>query len=429
VTSTLYAEIEPDLVEYHTLAAEGAVRWHIPPLHAEQSRIRSELRRFSVLDCGRRWGKSFFAIDWILEEAREGYPVGWFAPAYKYLTDAWRDILRATDGYVARKNDAERYIELVTGGTIEGWTLEDERAGRSRKYKRAVVDEAALAPRLETAWTEAIRPTLSDFQGEALFCSTPKGLNYFHTLYERGDSADWPEWVAFRAPTATNPFIQASEIEAARRELPARIFAQEYEADFLPDLEGALWTRKMLDEARLPETAAPELARVVVAVDPAVTAHDDSDETGIVVAGRGVDGRFYVLADRSCRLSPDGWARRAVTTFSEYEADRIVGEVNNGGDLVETVVGHAAQHLGTRAPFKQVRASRGKQVRAEPIAALYEQGRVSHIGLFPELEAQMCNWAATGGDRSPDRMDALVWALTEIAIEEPPKRKFGATML
>jgi predicted phage terminase large subunit-like protein len=417
MTSTLYAEIEPELLEYHALRRAASPRWRVPPLHPEQQRIREGLRRFSVLDCGRRWGKSFFAIDWILEAAGEGHPVGWFAPAYKYLTDAWRDILRATDGYVVKKNDAERYIELSTGGTIEGWTLEDERAGRSRKYKRAVVDEAALAPRLETAWTEAIRPTLSDYQGEALFCSTPKGLNYFHTLYERGDDGAWSDWAAFRAPTSTNPFIAPEEIEAARRELPARIFAQEYEADFLPDLEGALWTRKMLDDARRPEGTAPELARVVVAVDPAVTASDDSDETGIVVAGKGVDGRFYVLADRSCRLSPDGWATRAVNAYTEFEADRIVGEVNNGGDLVELVVRHSSASLGVRAPFQQVRASRGKQVRAEPVAALYEQGRVAHIGHFPEMEAQMCNWSANGGDRSPDRMDALVWALSELATD------------
>jgi len=162
-------------------------------------------------------------------------------------------------------------------------------------------------------------------------------------------------------------------------------------------------------DARRP---APELRRVVVAVDPAVTANEDSDETGIVVAGVGVDGRGYVLADRSCRLSPDGWARRAWAAFDEFGADRLVYESNQGGDLVA----HTLRTIRNNGSIQGVHASRGKRTRAEPVAALYEQGRVTHCQPLDELEDQMCGWTPESGD-SPDRMDAAVWALTALMVQ------------
>lgn len=192
-----------------------------------------------------------------------------------------------------------------------------------------------------------------------------------------------------------------------------RLGRQELHAEILDDVEGALWTRAMIEDARA--GAAPDLLRIVVGVDPAVTSGEDSDETGIVAVGVGVDRQYYVLADRTGRLTPDQWGKRVVNTYTDLAADRVVGEVNNGGDLVESNLKHAARDLGLRAAYKAVRASRGKAVRAEPVAALYEQGRVHHVGSFPELEDQMCGWVPGMGDDSPDRMDALVWALTEIA--------------
>ena len=170
----------------------------------------------------------------------------------------------------------------------------------------------------------------------------------------------------------------------------------------------ALWQRAWIDGTRVDK--APDLQRVVVAIDPAVSSGGDSAETGIVVVGIGVDGRWYLLADRSCRLSPDAWARRAVAAFEEFQADRLIGEVNNGGDLVETVL----RTVSPTIPYTAGHASRGKVRRAEPIAALYEQGRVSHVGEFPELEDQLCSYTGEPGETSPDRMDALVWGLTEL---------------
>lgn len=152
-----------------------------------------------------------------------------------------------------------------------------------------------------------------------------------------------------------------------------------------------------------------DLTRIVVAVDPAVTSGEDSDDTGIIVAGLGKDGDGYVLADETCHLSPDGWAKRVVETYHHWKADRVIAEANNGGKLVETVLRVQDENL----PITLVHASRGKQTRAEPVAALYEQGRVHHVGGFPDLEDELCMWVPGESD-SPDRLDALVWAITHL---------------
>jgi phage terminase large subunit-like protein len=192
-----------------------------------------------------------------------------------------------------------------------------------------------------------------------------------------------------------------------------RIGRQELYGEVLDDVPGALWTRKLIEDGRHPKHPIPDMARIVVAIDPAVTSGEDADETGMVVAGRGVDGRGYVLADLTCRLSPDAWAKRAVNAYHEFRADRIIAEVNNGGDLVERVIRTVDRNVG----FKAVHASRGKRVRAEPIAALYEQARASHCGAFDALEDQMCMYVPDQYDGSPDRVDALVWALSDLMLE------------
>lgn len=195
-----------------------------------------------------------------------------------------------------------------------------------------------------------------------------------------------------------------------------RLGRQELNAEVLDDLPGALWTRAMFDDHRRKE--APDLRRVVVAVDPSGTGgtSDDGDSIGIVVAGLGVDGRGYVLADRTCKLSPDGWGRRAVAAYHEFKADRIVAERNFGGAMVE----HVIRTVDRSASYKEVTASRGKVARAEPVAALYEQGRVSHVGAHEHLEDQCCLIGPDGyvGEGSPDRADALVWVLTELMLGE-----------
>lgn len=190
---------------------------------------------------------------------------------------------------------------------------------------------------------------------------------------------------------------------------------QEIYAQLLDETPGALWTRDLITENRVTET--PDLERIVVAIDPAVSSNPDSDETGIAVCGRDANGHGYVLADASGIWTPDQWAKRALWQYFSLDADRIIGEKNQGGELVRTNILHQDQN----ASVKLVHASRGKYARAEPIVALYEQHRIHHVGTYADLEDQMCNWTVES-DWSPDRMDALVWGMTELFPGKKPGR-------
>jgi len=188
-----------------------------------------------------------------------------------------------------------------------------------------------------------------------------------------------------------------------------RLGRQELNAEILEDTPGALWTLARLDSLRIAK--APLLSRIVVGVDPAATSTEGADDTGIVVAGIGSDGQGYVLDDLSLKASPHGWATAAVNGYRRHLADRIIAEANNGGEMVS----HTIRTVDSTVPITLVHASRGKQTRAEPIAALYEQGKVHHVGAFGSLEDEMTTWTPNQ-PKSPDRMDALVWALTELML-------------
>ena len=207
-----------------------------------------------------------------------------------------------------------------------------------------------------------------------------------------------------------------------------RLGRQELNPELLDDVPGALWSRARLEELRWPVyKSVPDLVRIVIAIDPATTSGEDADETGIIVAGKDAGGRGYVLADRSGHYTPSEWAQAAIALYRQHKADRIVAEVNNGGGMVEATL----RMIDPNVPYTAVHASRGKVVRAEPVAALYEQqpGRVFHVGAFPTLEDQMCGFT-TDFDRktagfSPDRVDALVWAMSDLLVEPEP----GAAMI
>lgn len=225
--------------------------------------------------------------------------------------------------------------------------------------------------------------------------------------------------VVTRGTTFDNAAHLAS---AALAELRARydgtrLGRQELYAELIDDVPGALWTHGQLDALRV--KAAPPLARIVIAIDPAVTAAAASDRTGIVAAGLAADGQAYVLADLSGRYAPSDWAARVAGLYESLEADLVIGEVNQGGDLVENVLRATAPQL----PFHAVRASRGKMLRAEPVAAFYERGLVHHVGLLPALEDEMCRFAPSLlASESPDRVDALVWALSELLLRNTAPR-------
>jgi hypothetical protein len=210
-------------------------------LHVAQQQIIDEARRFNVADCGRRFGKSILGQRLIAETLLTGEPCSWMSPSYRSLGDAWRDLKRILAPIVVEKNEQERRLEVNTGGVLECWSLENPDAPRGRKYKRVVVDEAAMVRYLGEAWEAVIKPTLLDLLGDAWFLSTPKGANFFKTMYNWGqDPQRFPEWKSWCMPTTANTTIPhlPAEIEKERREKPERIFRQEYLAEFIDDAGG-----------------------------------------------------------------------------------------------------------------------------------------------------------------------------------------------
>ncbi len=266
-------------------------------------------------------------------------------------------------------------------------------------------DEPAHWPNLYDIWIEAIEPALRIGWSRCMLTTTPIRNPDLKRIEEMELS------VTSRASTYDNPYLPESVLSTFRNIYEGtRAGRQELEGEYLDENENALWRLQDITENRVAE--APDLVRIVVAIDPAVTSDEKSDETGIIIAGRGSDDRGYILHDATMKGRPAEWARRAVAQYHRWQASRIVAEVNNGGDMVEGTL----RTVDKNVPYKAVRASRGKFARAEPISGLYERGRISHVGVFPELEDQMVNWDPTMS-KSPDRLDALVWALHELFFD------------
>lgn len=214
---------------------------------------------------------------------------------------------------------------------------------------------------------------------------------------------------------ADNPLLPP-EYRKILDAMPERQRKRFRDGQYITELPGALWSGETIERLRV--AAAPDLTRVVVAVDPSGSDGTGGDSQGIVAVGKGVDGKAYVLEDRSCKQGPNGWGRRTVELYRDREADMIVAEINFGGAMVVSTI----RTCDPNVPVKTANASRGKHIRAEPVSALYDQGKVHHVGRFPELEEQMGMMKAAGyeGVGSPDRLDALVWALTELMLDGEP---------
>ena len=296
-------------------------------------------------------------------------------------------------------------IRLHNGSKIVGYAAQEPERLRGPQFHRAWCDEIA-AWRYPEAYDQLMFGLRLGEEPKCVITTTPKPTPLIKQLIDRKDTfvttGNTFENEANLAPSALKMLKERYEGTALGR--------QELYAEILEDLDGALWNNRLIEEARLSEDTERTLQKVIVAIDPAVTAKDDSDETGIVVVGKDFNNEYYVLEDLSGKHSADKWGRIAINAYYEWEADRIVAEVNNGGDLVERLL----RNIDPNVPYRSVHATRGKLVRAEPIAALYEQRRVHHMGMYPELEAQMCTY--TGDTKiSPDRLDALVWGLTELS--------------
>ena len=303
-------------------------------------------------------------------------------------------------------NSSASEIRLFNGSKICGFSATEPDRLRGPQFHRAWCDELAAWRYPETFDQLMFALRLGD-NPQCVITTTPRPTPLIRKLLDRDD---------VRVTTGSTFENEANLAESTLSMLKEKyegttLGRQELYAEVLDNLEGALWNNKMIDDARLPKDSQIEFTKIVVALDPAVTANDDSDETGIVVVGKDQQNKYYLLDDKSGKYSPDEWGRLSVELYYTWEANLIVAEVNNGGDLVERLI----RSIDTSCRYRSVHASRGKMLRAEPISALYEQGKVHHLGVFPELENQMCTYTGDRPKPSPDRLDALVWGLTEIS--------------
>ncbi len=352
----------------------------LPRPHSGQARILRETRRFNVVDCGRRWGKTVLGVNVIVPMALEGYPTAWFAPSYKYLAEAWRDFCKILRKVIASKNKSEWRIELLTGGVIEFWSLQDEDAGRSRKYKLVVIDEAAKVKCLGKAWTEAIRPTLSDFRGDAYFLSTPKGKDYFWELYTKGLDRLQPDWGCWKMPTSSNPFIHPDEILDLQRSLPERVFLQEILAEFHDDGGGVF--RKVLEAIREKGRNKNEAAKPHLAYSQGSDLARTLDYSVNTVLGPTFRQVFW---DRYQQMS---WTRQieliAGTSRSYNNAPVTFDATAMGGDVIHEAL--RKQKMGLVRPFTFTNSS--KEGLIDNLALLFEQGKIDLMDI-PEQTAEL----------------------------------------
>lgn len=301
----------------------------LPTPHPAQQKILSEKVRFNVLALGRRTGKTTLAELVLAETAQSGQPAGYFAPTYKLLSDTWRDLRMLLAPVVRHKSETEHRLELTSGGILEMWSLDDPDPARGRKYRRVVIDEAAMVRNLLDVWQLALRPTLADLQGDAWFLSTPRGLNDFYTLFQLGQDPLQSEWRAWQMPTTVNPYIDPSELAAAREELPERAYAQEFEARFL-ELEGAGVFRGVHAVARLHPRAPERGHQYVMGCDWGRS----NDYTVVSV----VDASTLeqVLVDRFSQIDFEFQTERLHRLAAAYRPRVIVAESNAmGGPVVE----------------------------------------------------------------------------------------------
>jgi phage terminase large subunit-like protein len=253
--------------------------------------------------------------------------------------------------------------------------------------------------------------------------TTPKANRLVKQLKARDDVVITGGSTWENAPNLAPQFLASLE-----KYKGTRLERQELKGELIEDVEGALVTLGMIDVARVAPHDVGPIRRVVVGVDPSGSI--GGDRQGIIVAGLGADGNGYVLADRSCSLRPAGWGRRAVDAALEFGADRIIAETNYGGDMVKAVIDQAAKDRGATIRVRKINASRGKVVRFDPVSLLYERGKIRHVGVFETLESELCAMTADGyeGDGSPDGVDALVWAVTDLQIERrgvSPSDEYG----
>jgi phage terminase large subunit-like protein len=376
--------------------------------------------RWWLILSGRGWGKSRTGAEWLRMKQEQGAEhMGIIGPTSSDTRDI---MIEGISGIMAvcppwnkpEYEPSKLRITWPNGASCHIRSADEPDRIRGLNLQAAWADEPA-AWKYPTEAFDQLAMALRLGVTQAVLTTTPKPIALIRSLMKD------PHCVVTRGTTWENePNLSRAFIEqVVKRYQGTRLGQQELHAVILDDIPGALWTTAIIEQGRVREH--PPLVRIVVAIDPAASAEEGSDETGIIVAGEAADGHVYVLED--CTLAgvlPAVWGAQAVRAYHRQHGDRIVGESNNGGDMVE----HVIRSCDDTVSYKKVHASRGKLTRAEPVAALYEQGKVHHVGVFPELEEQMTTWVPMAMD-SPDRMDALVWAVTELVIEHPNVRLWG----
>ncbi|MFV0622944.1 DNA-packaging protein [Sphingomonas sp. ac-8] len=380
--------------------------------HAGQLPSAQDWRIWLIL-AGRGFGKTRAAAEWVSDYARR-YPEARIALVGATLDDVHRVMIGGEGGLRACAREQEPTVlkgdvlHFASGARGFAYSAEAGEKLRGPEHHAGWCDEIAKWRDGDAAWDNLTMGLRLGERPQLVVTTTPRPV----ALLRRVRALPGVHETVGR--TRDNPHLPASFVEAVTANYAGtRLGRQELDGELIEDVAGALWTRAEIERCRV--RGAPALVRVVVAVDPPASA--EGDACGIVAAGLGSDGRGYVLEDASAGgLTPDGWARAVAGCAARHGADRVVAEANQGGAMVETVLRTAEAAL----PVRLVHASRGKVARAEPVAALYEQGRVGHVGAFPELEDQLCGLVAGGGyagpGRSPDRADALVWALAELML-------------
>ena len=357
---------------------------------------------------------TWMGANWVAERAIENPGSEWavvaasFRDVRKTCFESDVGVIRALlPGEMTNYRRNELQIILSNGSVIYGYSAENPDKIRGANLWGAWCDELA-SWRYPATWYEGLLPALR--KGEhprIIVTTTPRPTKLINDLVGRSDGT-----VHITRGSTWENSGNLSEIalaELRHRYEGTRLGRQELEGELLEDLEGALWNRRMIEDSRVDGKHLPQMRRVVIAVDPAMTSDPDSDETGIMVCGEGEDGHGYILDDLSERVSPMVSMKLAIRAYDQWDADCIVAEVNNGGDYVRDLL----RNVNPDIPYKAVRATRGKMVRAQPVSALYEQGKIHHVGCFPQLEDQLCLWTPESLD-SPDRLDALVWGVSEL---------------
>lgn len=398
--------------------AEKAEALHNWPFWARDEQLPplGEWRTWLIM-AGRGFGKTRTVCEWARDRI-ENYGCGRLAIVAETAADARDVLIEGESGLLSicppwnRPNyePSKRRVTWPNGAIASTYSADDPEQLRGPQHDAAIADEIGKWRYFE-AWDNLQFGLRLGSDPRCAVATTPRPTKLLRDLMAQKST------VVTRGTTYENAVNLAPAFmeQIISRYEGTRIGRQELNAELLEDVPGALWTREMIEQSRA--VNVPPLVRVVVGVDPEAESGDQSAETGIIVAGIDVHGHGWILEDASAHGTPHVWGKAVVAAHSKHKADRIIGEVNNGGEMIEFVIKTVARDAGiANVPYKAIRASRGKQARAEPIAALYEQRKVHHVGLFAQLEDQMAGWVPGQGMASPDRLDALVWALSELML-------------